>query len=114
MAFGSKVNFEEIREIDFGSILATYVAVGTATTNHSRIIRFVNGTDAQVLVSLDGSTDHIRMSVDSFIIFDFSSNKITDHGLFVSLGTTFFVKFQLIGPTTGSFWIEVISAIGGV
>ncbi len=114
MAFGSKVKFEAVREIDFGSILASYVAVGTGTTDHSRIIRFVNGTDVQVLVSLDGTTDNIRMSADSFIIFDFSSNKITDHGLFVSVGTTFFVKRQSGAPTTGSFWIEVISAIGGI
>lgn len=114
MAFGSKVKFEAVREIDFIDILATYEAVGTGTTDHSRIIRFVNGTDVQVLISLDGATDHIRMAADSFLIFDFSSNKITDHGLFVSLGTTFSVKRQSGAPTLGSFWIEVISAIGGI
>ena len=114
MAFGSKVKFEAVREIDFGSILASYVAVGTGTIDHARIIRFTNETDAQLLVSLDGITDHIRMDVNNVIIFDFSSNKITDHGLFVSIGTTFFVKRQSGAPTTGSFWIEVISATGGI
>jgi hypothetical protein len=64
-------------------------------------------------ISDDGVNNKLRMPANSFVLFDFSSNKVRDDGLFVSVGTQFYVK-QVTAPSSGAVWIEVISASGGV
>ncbi len=114
MAYGTRATFDAVREAAFGAIGAAYAAVGGAITDHARMVRFVNQTDAQVYISLDGSTDHIRMAANSFFILDFSANKVRDDGLFVPVGTIFSARRQAGAPTSGSLWIEVVSGAGGV
>lgn len=114
MAYGTRAVLAPVRELAFGSISGAYAAVGTRLTDHARLIRFVNGTDAQLYVSFDGTTDQIRMAANSFFIMDFSANKVRDDGLFVPVGTIFYTKQVSGAPTSGSIWIEVVSAAGGV
>ena len=114
MAYGTRVNFEPVREAAFGAIGATYAEVGTATTDYTRIINVVNRSDAEVYVSLDGVNDHIRLGVNSFQLFDFTSDKVNDAGFFIAKGTIFYAKRVSGAPTTGSLWIEVVYATGGV
>lgn len=114
MAYGTRAKFNAIREIAFGGISGTYAALGTALTDHARIIRFVNSTNAEVYVTTDTSENELRIAAASFVLYDFSSNKIRDDGLFVHIGTQFYVKQVSGAPTSGGVWIEVISAEGGV
>lgn len=114
MAFGTKATFDAVRELAFGGISATYAPVGGALTDHARVVRFVNGTDVQVYISLNGATDHIRMAANSFLIVDFSTNRIRDDGLFVSVGTIFSARQVAGAAGSGAVWIEVISSLGGV
>ncbi len=114
MAYGTKATFDAVREIAFGGISGAYAAVGTALTDHARMVRFVNQTDVQVYISLDASTDHIRMAANSFFILDFSANKVRDDGLFVPVGTIFSTKQVSGAASSGAVWIEVIAGTGGV
>lgn len=114
MAYGTRAAFEAVREVAFGSIGASYAAVGSAITDHARLIRIVNATDAQVYISVDGTTNQIRMAANSFFIMDFSANKVRDDGLFLPVGTVFYAKQVSGAPTTGGLWIEVVYAQGGV
>lgn len=114
MAYGTRAQFDAVRELAFGSLSGTYAALGTALTDHARIVRIANGTDAQMYVSVDGSTNNFRLAANSFALFDFSTNKIRDDGLFVAVGTQFYVKQVSAAATTGGIWIEVVSAAGGV
>mgnify|MGYP001593995418 CR=1 FL=1 len=112
MAYGTKAQFEAVRELAFGGISGTYAAVGTPVSSRARIIRFVNSTNADIYISLDGVTNHLRLSSSGFFLIDFSSNKIQDDGLFIAEGTQFYAK-QVTAPTSGTVWIEVVGAIGG-
>ena len=114
MPFGTKVNFEPVRELGFASIGASFTAVGTATLDHSRIVSFTNGTNADVYVSFDGVNNHLRVAANSFKLFDFTSNEVQVDGFFIAIGTIFQVKQQSVAPTSGTFWIEVAFASGGV
>jgi len=114
MAFGTRAQFEAVREVAAASVGATYSAVGTAIVDHARLIRIVSTLNAEVYVSFDGIVDHIRMAVGSFFIMDLSSNKVRDDGMFVSVGTVFYVKQVSGAAATGSLWIEVLYAAGGV
>jgi len=114
MAFGTRVRFEAVREAAFGAITGSFTAVGTGLTDHSRIVTFNNGTNTELYVSFDGTTNNLRIAANSFKLFDFCSDKVSDDGFFVDLGTIFYVKAVGALPASGSFWIEVCYAAGGV
>ena len=113
MAYGTRVRFDPVREIDFGSISGTYTAVGTPLPDHVRIISFNNSMDQELYVSFDGVNDHLRLALNSFQLFDLSTNRIRDDGLFLAVGTQIYVKEVSASVTSGSFWVEVIYGEGG-
>jgi hypothetical protein len=113
MAFGTRVQFNPLGEVAFGSITGSYTAFGPPLPGHARIVVFTNATDKDVYVSVDGSTNNFRIASNSFKLFDFSTNRIQNDGLFVQEGTQFYIKYAS-APGSGSAWIEVITAAGGV
>lgn len=113
MAFGTKVSFEAIRELAFGDIGVNYVSL-TATTDHTRILRMVSTLNADVYVSFDGTNNIIRLAAGSFVLYDFSTNKVQDDGLFLAQGTVIRVKLVGAAATSGSFWCEICYGAGGV
>lgn len=114
MAFGTRVQFDAVRELAFGSIGASYSAIGTAITDHARLVCFSNSCDDEVYISLDGTTNNFRLAANSFKLLDLSTNKIRDDGFFIPVGTIFYVKRVSGAPTEGAVWVEVMSATGGV
>ena len=115
MAYGTRVGFEAVREVAFGSVTASYTAVGSATLAHSRIVHIVSTLSTDVYISLDGVTNHLRIAGGGFVLFDFSTNKVSDDGLFLKEGTIFYVKQTSAGaPASGNLWIEVAYGQGGV
>jgi hypothetical protein len=113
MAFGTRVQFNAVGEVAFGGISGTYATLGVPMPGHARIVCFTNSTNADVYISADGTTNHLRLAAGSSKLFDFSTNRIQDDGLFVAEGVQFYVK-QVTAPASGSVWIEVITAAGGV
>ena len=113
MAFGTRVQFNPIGTAAHGAISGTYSTFGAKLPGHARIICITNSTNADILVSADGVTDQLIVVANSFKLFDFSTNRIQNDGLFVPEGTQFYVR-SAGSPTTGNAYIEVITAAGGV
>lgn len=113
MAYGTKVAFEDVREIAFGSITANYTALGAATADYVRLLSINNSTDVEVYISFDGVSDHIRLTSNSFKLYDFTANSVHDDGFFLSNRTTFYIKRVSGAPTLGNVWIEVLVGEGG-
>lgn len=102
--------FESLRSIAFGSITANYTAVGGATQSPVHAFRICNGTNADMLISLDGSTNHIRVPANAFVLWDISTNRINPPGQFhIPENIYFYVKY-VSAPTSGTLWIEVLTA----
>ena len=114
MAYGRVARFEPIREIAFGAIGAAYSAVGTLTTDYTRLFSITNTTDADVYISFDGVDNHLRVITGSAKVYDISTNKVRDDGLFIPKGTVFYVKRAAGAPGSGLVAIEVMYASGGV
>lgn len=114
MAYGKRATFSAVRELDFGSISGTYAAVGTPTADHSRIISFQNGCNQDLYISLDGTTDNLRIAANSFKLFDLTTNEAGNEGLFLEVGTQIYVKEVSASVTSGTFWVEILFAEGGV
>jgi hypothetical protein len=113
MAFGTRIRFDQVRELPFTSVLATYTPIGTPLTDHARLIMFNNGLDQSVYISFDGSTNHLRLAPNSFQLFDLSANKIRDDGLFMAAGTQIYCKEVSATVLSGTLWIEVMYGEGG-
>jgi hypothetical protein len=114
MAYGRVAKFEPIREVAFGAIGAGYTAIGTLTTDYTRLVTFSNSTDQDVYISLDAIHNQLRVFRGSSKVFDISANKIRDDGLFLPKGTVFYIKQASGVPTTGLVAVEVMYAAGGV
>lgn len=113
MAYGTKVEFEPVREVAFGGIGAAYAAVGTATIDYTRLISITNNTDEEIYISFDGVTNHLRLAASSFKLLDLTTNGI-HVGYFLAQRTIFYMKRVSAAPTTGSAWIEVMYGAGGM
>ena len=114
MAYGTRVRFEELRQLAFGAIGAGYVACGSATIDHTRLFTIHNSTDVDLHVSLDGTTTQMRVVTGEARVLDLTANKVRDDGLFIPVGTIFWVKAVAGAPASGAFWIEVMYADGGI
>lgn len=114
MAYGTRVKFDPVREIAFGDISGTYATVGTPFTDHVRLINFNNSTGQDLYISFNGVDDHLRIASNSFKLFDLSANRIREDGLFLAVGTQIYVKIVSASVVAGNFWVEVLSAEGGV
>ena len=102
MAYGTRVKFADVRELDFGDISSSYAALGTPLAEHVRLLRIVSTFDEHIYISFNGSDDHIRLANGSFILLDLSSNRVRDDGLFLPVGTQLYVKSVGSDPTSGS------------
>lgn len=114
MAYGTKALFDEIRILNFSSITSTYLPVGDVLSQHARIVTFTNSTDVPLYFSLNGVDDQIVLLPDTYKTYNLSTNKIRDDGLFIPVGTFFYTKEVLVGPTSGDAYIEVVFGSGGI
>jgi len=113
MAFGTRVVFAPIRELDGASITGSYVALGTPLADHGRIITLTNATGQQIYISFNGIDDNLRLASNSFKLLDLSTNKIREDGLFLAVGTQIFVRYVSTTSITGALWAEIMSGEGG-
>ena len=108
MAFKNRFIIDEIRSVAFGGITGAYAAVGSALDDPARIFILNNISNQDLLISLDGVTDHLILPAGAFKLIDVAANKGRDDGLFVAAGTVFYVKHNGVAPTSGSVYLEVI------
>lgn len=106
-----KIKFDSLRSLAFGSIAVGYAGVGTYLSYPARIVIIQNLTDASVMFSADGLTDHLPLPAGGQFILDIATNKTQDQGLYLDAGSRLYVK-QLGGaPSNGSVYFSVIYGI---
>lgn len=110
-ALSIKLLPEALRSLAFGSISGTYMGVGTPLSNPSRLIIFQNFTDANVIVSFDGITDHLPVAASGFVLFDVTANKTVSQGFYIAEGTRFYIKQESGAATSGNFYISTFYGI---
>jgi len=113
MAYGTRVIFEAVRELAASALSGSYVALGVPTTGHVRLLSINNSAAEEIYVSFDGTTDHLRLSGNSFKLLDLSANKVRDDGLFIPIGTQISIRFVSTTTVTGAVWAEIMDAEGG-
>lgn len=99
------------RTLGFGSISASYAAVGTPFTHLMRLICITNNTDGDMIFSVDGSTNQLFVAAGSFKLFDISTNKEISCQFYFPANTQFYVK-QSSAPTRGAVYVEAVYGLG--
>lgn len=97
---------DPLRSLGFASISGVYTGIGTSLANPARIIFVQNLTNATLLFSMDGVTDHFPLAANAFLLLDVSTNKSISDGFFIAAGTRFYVKTSG-SPTSGSVYVSV-------
>jgi len=99
---------DQLRSVGHSSIMNSYTTLGAAFSNPGRLCAFTNTTDADMLISTDGSNDYLIVPAGTAKIFDLCTNRRSDDFIFAfAAGTQFYVKY-VSSPSKGSIYLEVI------
>lgn len=79
----------ELKEFDMTSLDGTYQNLGSVLSNPALKVQFLNSSDVDVYVSVDGSTNKFRIPAGSSITFDESTAPIPNRGqeYYMDVGT---------------------------
>lgn len=104
-------DFETLRSAAFGSVGASYTAMGNALSNPASALIIVSGLDEDVLLSIDGSTDQIGIPAGLTTNIDFGSNRQGTGKLYLPKGTIIYQKQGAAGaPSSGTLYVTVMYA----
>lgn len=109
--YTTRAMVDTLRVLAFGSVSGTYAKVGTDFAYPARIICFTNTTDADMIFSMDGTTDQLIVAAGGFKLFDITTNHrpVNQDDFVFAVGTQWWVK-QAAATTKGAVYIEVIYA----
>lgn len=110
MAQDRRLRADALRSLAFGGIGVAYAPVGTAFPEPMRIMELQNLTDANVIFSFTGNTDHIVVPSNGFFLIDVMANDWEDSGFFIQAGTRIHVKRESGAPTSGSVYVSAFYA----
>lgn len=106
------VSVDALRSLAFGSIGATYLPLGTPFGHPMRIIKIVNTTNADMVISFDGTNDNDYIPAGSFALYDLSANEDNGSaGWFFRVGTQVYVKYNS-APSSGSVFVTTLYGKG--
>jgi hypothetical protein len=111
MSLAVRFQAEAVRTLAFGSIVAGYTGIGTAMTRPIRFFVIQNLTDASLMFSFDGVTDHLPLASSGYIVLDISSNQTFGQGFYLAEGSRLYVK-RIGTATSGSVYFSAF--YGGV
>lgn len=111
MSFTNQARVDVLRALAYGSIGATYSAVGSPLAFPARIICFTNTTNEDVIFSMDGVTDQLIVPAGSFKLFDVTTNHkpVNQDDFCFSIGIQWYVRYTS-APNSGAIYVEVVYA----
>jgi hypothetical protein len=101
MSLAIRLTPDKLRYRTFTDIAASgisYIAIGTgsatnaAMTKPIRTLVLQNFTDAAMMISFDGTHDHLPLLTNSYFVFDITSNKTIPQGFFLAEGQSLYVR----------------------
>lgn len=110
-AFSKIVRFDALRTLGYASTSSSFVALGAAFQHIMRIVKFVNNTDGDMIISFDGTTENEFVPAGGFVLYDLTSNRAVDDEFVMQIGTQIYVKQSTV-PTKGDVYAVCIYGKG--
>ena len=107
----NRARFDQVRSIDFGSITNTFTNIGIPFDHAMRIVHLINGTDGDMMISFDGSTENVPVLADSFALYDVTCGQDVNEKFRYDQGTQLSIKYITV-PTTGTFYVVAVYGKG--
>lgn len=107
MSYSQRATFDEVRSLAAGSIVAGYTAIGDELWYRTRIIWFVNTTDADLMLTDNTAKDKLVIPSGGTAIFDISTNNVQEVPWFFAAKSTWYVK-RIGTPSSGSIYMGAI------
>jgi hypothetical protein len=104
----SRLQFETLRSLAFGSISGAYMGVGTSITHPARAIMVNNTTDVLLIFSMDGVNNHFVVPATTSIVLDIQANKSLMSGFYLGQGDRLYVKDNGDAATLGAVYFSVM------
>ena len=105
----ARAEIEPLRSLAFGGISGSYADLGTPFDHEIRMIRIINDTDGNLIVTDDDTVaaGKLYCPANTFVLYDIQSNMNQDNDdkYVKAKGTQISVK-QSTAPTTGSVYLE--------
>jgi hypothetical protein len=110
-SFSKIVRFDELRTLDYASTSSSFVTLGTPFQHIMRIMKFVNNTDGDMIISFDGTTSNEFVPAGGFVLYDLTCNRAVDNEFVMQIGTQIYVKRSSV-PTKGDIYAVCIYGKG--
>ena len=106
----SSFKFETLRSLAFGSIGASYAAIGTGFEHAASKLWIYNNSNASLYFSFDGTNNHIRLPQNGCWMLDITMD--SEQGDYISKHTIIYVKRDGT-PTSGTADVSVMYGRNG-
>ena len=106
MSFTQRILYEPLRTADTASA-GTYLVVGTPLAHPACLIKMVNRSNKDLLISLDGVNPVDVCPADSFWLYDVTSNSPQTNNIFADQGRQYYVKTTDAAAGTGPVYLVV-------
>lgn len=104
-----RVAYEELRTLNSGAFAVGYMGVGAPFTNPIRLLKVTNTSDANLIVSFDGVTDHDFVAANGFYLYDYGSNASGRSGFLEQpAGNRLYVRLEGAAATGGDVYVTTI------
>ena len=91
-SLGIRVNWETLRSINSASFTGSYQAIGTPLTYNCYLIKFINESGNDIIISTDGVNAMDICPAEGFFLYDEGANASREGGISSPKGTQFYVK----------------------
>lgn len=106
------IRVDGLRTLAAGSITGTYTAIGTPFGHLIRLLKVVNNTNADIIISYDGVTDNDFIPAASFYLYDGNTNKnLPDSRYVFQINTTMYAR-STGSPSTGAIYVVALFGQG--
>lgn len=102
----SAARWDGLRTMNFGDISGSFQPVGGPFSNRITLIKFINTTDGDLIVSFDGVVTNDLVPAGGFSVYDLFSDSLV-----TSIGTQVYVASNA-SLTKGAFYIVAVFARG--
>lgn len=106
MSFTQRLLYENIRSANTASA-GTYLALGTPLAHQATLIKMVNLSNKDLLISIDGTNAVDICPADSFWLYDVTTNSPHSNHIFVDQGRQYYVLTTDAAAGTGLVYLVV-------
>lgn len=106
MSFTQKLLYETLRSADT-ALATTYLALGTPLAHAASLVKMVNLSNKDVLVSIDGITAVDVCPSDGFWLYDITTNSPQTNHIFCDQGRQYYILTTDAAAGTGLVYLVV-------